>query len=159
MQYTQVLLLLLTANGAPIVATYLLGSRFAKPVDLGIELADGQRLLGETKTVRGVLAAIAFTACMGLVAGPSWQTGALAGALAMGGDLLSSFVKRRLRIPPSGKAPGLDQIPEALLPLAVLHEPLALGYTDIAICVTLFLLIDITLSRLLYRLHIRKRPY
>jgi CDP-2,3-bis-(O-geranylgeranyl)-sn-glycerol synthase len=35
----------------------------------------------------------------------------------MAGDLVASFVKRRLGLPGSSRATGLDQIPESLLPL------------------------------------------
>ena len=37
----------------------------------------------------------------------------MAATMAMVGDLLSSFVKRRLKFQPSSRATGLDQIPES----------------------------------------------
>ena len=81
------------------------------------------------------------------------------GLYAMLGDLLSSFTKRRLGIPVSDRALGLDQIPEALLPLWLLREGLGIDMQEVVLLVTAFLAIEIVLSKLLYRWHIRKRPY
>jgi CDP-2,3-bis-(O-geranylgeranyl)-sn-glycerol synthase len=85
--------------------------------------------------------------------------GARIAALAMAGDLLSSFIKRRLRLPPSSQALGLDQIPESLLPLLACIDPLDLTMYDIAAGVVIFLVGELLLSRLLFRIHLRDRPY
>lgn len=77
----------------------------------------------------------------------------------MVGDALGSFLKRRLAIAPQGRAVGLDQIPEALLPLWLLHHALGLGLAQILLLVAIFTLLEMALSPLLYRLHIRLRPY
>jgi CDP-2,3-bis-(O-geranylgeranyl)-sn-glycerol synthase len=77
----------------------------------------------------------------------------------MCGDMASSFIKRRLRLPPHAQAFGLDQIPEALLPLLVLRARLDLDASGIAAIVLAFILLEIGLSRLLYRWRIRDRPY
>jgi CDP-2,3-bis-(O-geranylgeranyl)-sn-glycerol synthase len=75
------------------------------------------------------------------------------------GDVLSSFVKRRLGVPPGEMAFGLDQIPESLLPLLAVAGEYRLGWDDILILVVAFTLFDLIVSRLLYRLHLRKRPF
>ena len=77
----------------------------------------------------------------------------------MAGDLVSSFIKRRLGRPPSTRAIGLDQIPESLLPLLACKLPLLLSWMDIFAGVVLFLVGELLLSRLLYRAHIRDQPY
>jgi hypothetical protein len=46
-----------------------------------------------------------------------WTIGVVVGSMAMLGDLFSSFVKRRLNLPPSSRATFLDQVPESLFPL------------------------------------------
>ncbi|UCE88799.1 MAG: CDP-archaeol synthase [Pseudomonadota bacterium] len=156
----QSLLLLLVANGAPIAARQLLpGKRAALPLDAGKTFVDGHPVFGASKTVRGLLAALTATTITAVVMGLSWQLGLLTGALAMCGDLMSSFIKRRMGLAPSTRATGLDQIPEALLPLLVLRMPLALTVWDIAVVVAAFVATDVLLSRVLFRLHIRKRPY
>ena len=52
------LVLLLVANGSPIVAAKLLGRRLSYPLDVNVRLRDGKRLLGASKTVRGVVVAV-----------------------------------------------------------------------------------------------------
>ena len=48
--------------------------------------------------------------------GLDWRIGALVAAMAMLGDLFSSFLKRRMGLAPSRQAIGLDQIPESCFP-------------------------------------------
>ena len=113
----QALVLLVLANSAPVVVSWLAGRHAAWPIDFGIALRDGERLLGDHKTWRGLFAAAlacgAAAPWLGLPALPA----AGLGAMAMVGDALSSFVKRRLRRGPGAWLPGLDQVPEAALPL------------------------------------------
>jgi CDP-2,3-bis-(O-geranylgeranyl)-sn-glycerol synthase len=115
--------------------------------------------LGATKTWRGLLAALLVTTGGALLLGVPAAVGALIGLLAMAGDLLSSFIKRRLGRPSSSMMLGLDQVPEALLPLLAVREAFALDAPAIVVTVIAFLLLDLLLSQLLYRLGIRQRPY
>ncbi len=79
--------------------------------------------------------------------------------MAVVGDLLSSFVKRRMGLPSSSMALGLDQIPESLLPLlgAWLFVPLSL--LDVLVGVAAFFAGELILSRILFHLNLRERPY
>jgi len=86
-------------------------------------------------------------------------TGVLFGLLAMVGDMLASFIKRRLGNAESSRARGLDTVLESLLPLWLLKESLALNLTDIALIVVLFFLCEEFISPVLYRLNIRNQPY
>jgi len=159
MMYAQPLLLIFVANGAPVVARLLMGERFATPLDFGRRFIDGRPLLGESKTLRGVVAALMLTTLAAMLLGLPLVVGVLFACYAMLGDLFSSFIKRRCGIEPSGRALGLDQIPESLLPLLMLQPQLGLGLFDIVLLVALFVVLGLLFSRLLYRLHIRKRPY
>jgi hypothetical protein len=153
------LLLLGTANGAPVLATKLSGGSFAVPLDAGIRLPDGRPLFGAAKTVRGLLASIIATTAMSALLGLGWAAGAGVAAAAMGGDLISSFVKRRLGLALHARATGLDQVPEALLPMLLFRSSLGLSAADIAVALAAFIVLEIILSRLLFSLHIRDRPY
>ena len=153
------LLLLLVANGTPLLARWWLASRCSWPLDGGLRFFDGRPLLGPTKSWRGVVAAILATALCTSLLGFSLGLGVQFALLAMAGDALGSFIKRRLSIAPQGRAVGLDQLPEALLPLWLLHHALGLGLTQVLLLVAIFTLLEMTLSPLLYRLHIRLRPY
>jgi len=159
MMFVQALLLLFVANGAPIIARQLLAERYAVPIDAGKYFVDGQPFLGSSKSWRGVLAALLLTPLAALLLGLPLIVGLQFAAYAMLGDLISSFIKRRCRIKPSGQALGLDQIPESLLPLLLLKAQLGLAWSDIIAVVILFIALGLLFSRLLYRWHIRKRPY
>lgn len=145
------LLLLLITNAAPVAGARLLGARFNQPLDFGMHLADGRPLLGPSKTVRGVLFAVAASTVAGGLLGLAWMHGALFGFAAMAGDSVSSFIKRRAGLPPGSMAPGLDQIPEAVLPLIVLHAALGLNALQIAIAVAAFALVETLLWMLARR--------
>ncbi len=157
--WLRALVLLGAANTAPIAAKKLLGERFATPLDGGLRLPDGKPLLGMAKTIRGIVAAIGCTALAALPLGLSWHDGAAVGALAMAGDLASSFVKRRLGLGVHARATLLDQIPEALLPILMLQDRLGLGALDIVVVLALFVILEILLSRILFALNLRDRPY
>jgi CDP-2,3-bis-(O-geranylgeranyl)-sn-glycerol synthase len=129
------------------------------PLDGGVEFVDGRPLFGKSKTIRGIVLAILLSALAAPALGLSWQIGAVIGSTAMAGDLFSSYLKRRLNLPASSRATGLDQIPESLFPLLVCRSALVLSTLDIAIGVAVFFLGEVALSRLLYQAHIRDRPY
>lgn len=156
---TQALALLVLANSMPVVAKNILGDRFAWPLDFGLKLADGQRLFGASKTIRGVALAVSSGWVGAPLVGLAADLGVQVAALAMVGDLLSSFIKRRLKLPPSSRALGLDQIPESLLPLLACIDPLGLTIYDIAAGVVIFLVGELLISRLLFRMHLRDRPF
>jgi CDP-diglyceride synthetase len=156
---TKLMLLLLVANGAPILLRWLLEGRTTRSVDGGLLLADGQPLFGTTKTIIGLMASLVATSFVAWLIGWSPLTGCYFAILAMAGDLLASFIKRRLAIPPSGMAPGLDQIPESLIPLLGVRGIFDLGWIQILVLVLLFIALDYILSFFLYLLHIRKHPY
>ena len=155
----QALILLMVANGAPVIAGKALGGRWARPIDNGLNLSDGYRLFGDSKTWRGLFSAVFFTTAMAQLFGIQPLTGVLFGMLSMTGDILASFVKRRLGNVESSRARGLDTVPESLLPLCLLAGPLALNLSDIMLIVGVFFLIEEFVSPVLYRWHIRNRPY
>ena len=153
------LLLIVIANGAPVLATRLFGEWGAHPLDGGRVLADGHRLLGHSKTWRGVLAAALATGVGAVWLDWSWLIGVTVGVTAMLGDLLSSFTKRRLGMASSSMAPGLDQIPESLLPLLAVAGPLDLSRVAMLWIVLGFVVLEVTLSPVFYWLGVRNRPY
>jgi len=155
----QLLALLGIANGTPIVARKLLQDRLSAPVDGGIILPDGEPIFGNSKTVRGVILSVVTTTGSAVLLHLDWSTGATIAGLSMLGDLFSSFVKRRLHLPLHAQAFGLDQIPEALLPLLIVKEQFNLTSNAIAVLVITFIVLELVLSRILFRLKIRDRPF
>lgn len=154
----KLLLLILIANGTPIMAAALCGSWGAYPLDGGYKLG-ASRVLGDSKTWRGVLLAPLLSGLVAPLLGVTLGVGLLIGIGAMLGDLFSSFIKRRLGMVSSSMALGLDQIPEALLPLLLVAETLQLTGWAITWTVAAFVIIELAISPLFFRLGIRDRPY
>ena len=107
------------ANAAPVI----FGG--GKPMDFGKTFLDGKPFLGAHKTFRGFLAGIIVGTLVGLVQtvlyeqvlfqyGAQFQYSILLGfAVSLGaltGDLIESFVKRRLNRSPGSSLPGADQL-------------------------------------------------
>jgi CDP-diglyceride synthetase len=152
----QLLVLLVVANGAPVLVKKALGDQLAQPFDGGAVLPDGRPLFGSSKTVRGVVSSFLATPLVALLMGFQWEVGAL---VAGGADLFSSFVKRRLGFPPSSMALSLDQIPESLFPLAACRLLLPVTLVDTLVGVAIFVAGGLILSPILFRLHLRDKPY
>lgn len=151
--------MLVLANGAPVVAAKVLRKRWSAPVDAGLHGFDGRPLLGKSKTWRGVVSGALCCALFALAAGYGFLFGLLFGLLALAGDLLSSFIKRRVGLESSARMPWLDQVPEAAFPVL-----LAMGCGLVNAWAALFIVVFFTLSNmwispLLYRLGIRRQPH
>jgi CDP-archaeol synthase len=155
----KLLLLLLAANSAPVIARYLLASRWNRAIDNGRVLADGYPLFGSSKTWRGIFSALLLTGAVAFLVGLGISTGLLFGLFSMLGDLLSSFIKRRLGKPPSSQALILDQLPEALLPLVIGIWLLNYSWVVVLVVAVTFTLIELLISPLLYQLGLRRKPY
>lgn len=155
----QLMMLLTAANGAPVLATRVLHQRGDFPLDAHLRWTDGRPLFGASKTLRGIVVSLFTTILLAPLIGLPWTVGALVGALAMVGDLVSSFTKRRLNLAPGSRATGIDQVPESLLPLVAARAMLPLSIVDVLLGVAMFFVGEIVLSRLLYRWHLRDRPY
>jgi CDP-2,3-bis-(O-geranylgeranyl)-sn-glycerol synthase len=155
----QLLALISLANGSPVIAKRILGKTYARPIDGNARFLDGRPLLGQSKTVRGVMVSLLVTALGALVLGLGFGIGLLVAATAMMGDLLSSFLKRRLGLVPSSRATGIDQIPEALFPLLACRSAFSLTAIDVAAGCAIFLVGELLLSQLLFRMRLRDRPY
>lgn len=102
---------------------------------------------------------MAVTPVAAVLLGFDVRTGIVAGAFAMLGDITSSFTKRRLAMPSSSQAFGLDQIPESLFPLLALKERVGISAPDIALLVATFLVLELLISRVLFKLRLRDQPY
>jgi CDP-2,3-bis-(O-geranylgeranyl)-sn-glycerol synthase len=96
-------------NGAPVI----FGG--GTPIDLGKSLSDGNRILGDNKTIRGILSGLVVGAIVGafgyyLFSKDLFLISFLASIGALFGDLVGAFLKRRLKIKPGDALPGIDQL-------------------------------------------------
>src|ERR1700693_2987426 len=134
----QILVLLTFANGTPIVAKTIFGSRFALPLDAGIIFFDGRPLFGASKTMRGIVVSTLTPSAIAPFIGLDLTIGAIVASSAMAGGLFSSFVKRRLNFSPSRPALGLAPAAESLFPMLACRDALSLTIADIALGVGIF---------------------
>ena len=155
----QILLMLVAVNGAPILAARAFRSAGSQPLDGGFRLADGYPLFGSSKTWRGLAAALLAACACAMLFGLGIRFGLVFGLLVMAGDLLSSFVKRRRGLAPSDQSLGWDQLPEALLPSAYAVAVCGLAWWWVLLLALLFMGLELLVSRPLFWLKIRKRPY
>jgi CDP-2,3-bis-(O-geranylgeranyl)-sn-glycerol synthase len=96
-------------NGAPVI----FGGGI--PIDLGKSLSDGNRILGDNKTIRGILSGLMVGAIVGaleyyLFSKNLFLIAFLASVGALFGDLVGAFLKRRLKIKPGDALPAIDQL-------------------------------------------------
>jgi CDP-2,3-bis-(O-geranylgeranyl)-sn-glycerol synthase len=145
----ELVLLLVVANATPVILSLLLGNRWKQPIDRGILLPDGRPLLGPSKTLRGLLGSITVCTLLAPLFDLNHLQGAMFGALAMLGDLASSFCKRRLGLRSGQSVLLLDQLPETLLPLWVMLPAFNASALEIAAAIAAFTVIDLLFTRLL----------
>jgi len=155
----ELLVLVIAANSAPVLARHVCGARLAAPIDGGRVLRDGRPLFGSSKTWRGLVAGGLASAALAPLLGLAPGLGLATGALALGGDLLASFIKRRRGYAASARAPVLDTQPEVLLPAIVLRSAYDMSWLEVAAAALGFHLIVRFSSPLLYRLRLRRRPW
>jgi len=100
----------MVANATPVIV------KGRRPLDGGALFLDGKRLLGDGKTWEGTAAAIASGAVVSVTLSIALGAFALAYIMTLGvigavaGDIVASFLKRRLGIPRGQPAPILDQL-------------------------------------------------
>ena len=159
MIYLQLLFLIIVANGSPIIGRWIMNGFWEMPIDGGALFIDGRPILGTSKTYRGLACSLVGTLLAGALMGLSWKISLVVSALAMVGDFLSSFVKRRFGYASGAKALGLDQIPESLFPMLGMWNVLNLSVLGLGLTVVIFVVAELLLSSIGYKLHIRKHPY
>lgn len=154
-----ILLLLGWTNFLPILGRVFLKERLSVPLDLGYKWIDNQYLLGPHKTWRGIIISVIGTGLTSYFTPFGLVLGLKLAICSMSGDLISSFVKRRMGLKSGSKAFFLDQGLESFLPLWVLKDSLFICWTEIILIISSFTLLEIGLSPLLCRLHIRRSPH
>ena len=103
------------ANATPVV----LGG--GPPLDGGEKWLDGKPFLGGHKTVRGCIVGIFAGILIGTLQG-NFFTGLTQGIGAILGDLISSFLKRRLDVAPGESFPFVDQL-DFIITAIIISQP------------------------------------
>ncbi|MFH2123829.1 MAG: CDP-archaeol synthase [Pseudomonadota bacterium] len=150
-----IVLYLLWLNALPPLVGMSCGDHWNRPLDGGRTWRDGQPIFGPHKTIRGLVASLLGGSVAAPLIGVPWWMGTLAALLAMSGDLLSSFIKRRRTLKSGADVIILDQLFESLFPTLFLGRILALSWTQTALILIAFITIAYWSSRfqhyILYR--------
>jgi CDP-2,3-bis-(O-geranylgeranyl)-sn-glycerol synthase len=130
-----------------------------------------ERWFGSHKTVVGAAAGIALalaTAAVqsmiawegSLVPSDRWLlVGSLLGCGAMGGDVVKSWFKRRLRIPPGGRWVPFDQLDFVIGALLLIWPLASIGLADAAVILAVSFVGDLAVNRVAFWLGIRSAPW
>ncbi len=140
------------------------------PIDFGLTLADGKRVFGSSKTWRGLFSGILFgiltAIILAILTQPTLQ--AIQGATLVGvllsvgthvGDLLGSFLKRRLGMKSGAEFFLTDQLLFLVVALAFAwpFHPLALD--ELVFLVVLTFILHKTSNIVAHRLHLKQVPW
>ncbi len=112
----KIVVFLLWVNFLPPLANLIWRDRLANPVDGGLLWFDKRPIFGPNKTIRGIIVSILGGSAVFPLLGLAWWLASSAALLAMAGDLLSSFIKRRFNLSSGKTVIVLDQIFESLFP-------------------------------------------
>lgn len=136
------------------------------PIDFGRNFIDGKPLFGAHKTFRGFLSGLLVGTLVGFAQSnllifqpPHVLLGFVLSLGALIGDLIHSFVKRRLSLPPGASFPVADQLDFVVgaLFFSLFISPPSLPIAIIILIVTppLHLLTNF----IAYRLNVKKEPF
>jgi len=134
-------LFLLWINALPPLVSLLCGERWNWPLDGGRLWRDRRPIFGPHKTIRGITASLLGGMATAPLFGIPWWTGAVCALLAMTGDLLSSFIKRRRSLTSGTDIIIFDQLFESLFPTLFLGWVTDLSRVQLAVIMTFFIVI------------------
>lgn len=142
-----IVLYLLWINGLPPLVSLLCGDRWSRPLDGGRVWWDQQPIFGPHKTIRGILTSLIGGTMVAPLINVDWWVAAVTALLAMSGDLLSSFIKRRRNLTSGSAIVILDQSFESLFPALFLGWILSISWGQFVAVLVLFIVIAYWSSR------------
>ncbi|MDT7892232.1 MAG: CDP-2,3-bis-(O-geranylgeranyl)-sn-glycerol synthase [Thermoproteota archaeon] len=157
------------ANAAPLFLDSLFDEK--RPLDMGKKLSDGRRIFGDGKTLEGTLFGllIGFVYFMVLYNLSNflrielylnWIEGILLVTGTMFGDLLGSFIKRRIGIERGEMLPIFDQT--GFLIFAIFFRSLVLGPLPYDFVIYVFMItfiVHIFTNVSAFKMGLKKKPY
>ncbi len=164
------------ANGSPPVISKILEGK-CTPLDGGRNFIDGRRILGDGKTVEGFVGGVLAGYSISLIIYsilivllpkrilslfyiPSPPHVLILCILALSGDLLGAFVKRRLGLARGAPAPVLDQLDFLMFPLLYMYLVLRIHDCYIYVIAILFtLFMHLFTNYVAYKLGIKSVPW
>lgn len=150
------------ANGAPVIVAKLVPRKH--PIDFGLNFIDGRRLFGDSKSIEGFIfgfgAGLAAGYLLSLKGMLSVEEGVALSFGTMLGDLVGSFIKRRLGLEAGAPAPLLDQLSFLITALALYG--LLFGFPESHIIFILLLItppLHLATNVIAYKLKLKNKPW
>ncbi len=156
--FIKILILLWSINLTPVLLAMLFEEKWDTPLDRGILFRDGKPLLGSHKTIRGAGGGIIAGVAVGFVLGVPLWTALWAGILSMSGDLLNSFLKRRVNMFDGADFPVMDQLFEGAFPLIVIVPAYSLSFAQSFWLIVVFIITAYVGAQFLTRV-LRTEPF
>ena len=131
-----------------------------QPVDFGFKIK-GKRLFGQNKTWRGLFFGSLAGIFTGLCQARGIRVGFVLGLGALLGDLLGSFIKRRLNMAPGEPHVLLDQTPYVLVPMVIYacFWPFPLTFAQSLFLVLFSLWLHRASNILYFKIGLKEVPY
>jgi predicted MPP superfamily phosphohydrolase len=148
----KLLVILLAANTAPILISAYFPKSRRWPLDRGRRLADGRPLLGAHKTLWGLFGGIGAAGIFGLLMGLPLTVGLMMGLASLLGDLLTSFLKRRLGLVAGESAHLFDYLLEGALPLLLCKYRFSISWSLVLVLLGFFIACGLLGSKMIQRL-------
>lgn len=157
------------ANGTPVIVYKLLHGK-TRPIDKGIIIWDGQRLLGDGKSIEGFISGIMAGSVIGFIISlliPNLYKNSLEYLLlsigTMIGDIIGSFIKRRLKIERGEPLPIIDQTGFIIMALFLVWITVGLpqwiNLELIFLILIITFVLHITTNVLAYLVGIKNKPW
>jgi len=156
------------ANGSPVIIYKILHGR-TTPIDMGIIMKDGKRVLGDGKSVEGFIGGTIIGFITGFIINTLiilYRNPLEYFLLSIGtmiGDLMGSFIKRRLGLERGAPAPIMDQLGFIIVALlfvwAIMGLPQWININIIIIIFIITFILHITTNLLAYLIGIKNKPW
>lgn len=140
------------ANSSPVI----LGGGI--PLDLGKYFFDKRRIFGDGKTIQGFIGGLIAGTLVAIFQGRP-EAGFLMSLGALTGDLIGSFIKRRLDIAQGGSLPGVDQVFFLIFALLFASPVERLRWTGLVILLIVTPPIHLAANILAYKIGLKSKPY
>lgn len=157
------------ANAAPLFLDSLFDKK--RPLDMGKRFVDGKRIFGDGKTLEGTLFGILtgfvyfftlyiLSKSLGIELYSNWIEGILLVTGTMFGDVLGSFIKRRMGIERGEMLPIFDQT--GFLIFAIIFRSIAFGPLPYDFVIYVFMITFIAhifTNISAFKMGLKKKPY
>jgi CDP-2,3-bis-(O-geranylgeranyl)-sn-glycerol synthase len=128
------------------------------PLDGGVKWLDGKPFLGGNKTTKGTIFGILIGSIIGILQ-KNFYGGFLQAFGAISGDIISSFLKRRINIEPGASLPILDQLDFIIFAVALSFPIQIIKWETALVIIIVTLPLHYISNIIAYLLGLKKEPW